>query len=202
MVGKRVRRIGPMTITFLETGAHNIFMVVRIETVAAAGFNISILLGHFVHLFTNAKRVSLIPEKLYLLDADNQQNFRIWVCHVKIGQRNWNLFNAAIPAPETWRWFIIVYSRRCSQRFQELYIFLTRLNAVKLIFLPFAHRDLREDLVLLKRGKMPFYNLPSSLLSGTCGIGLPWTRQSQIGKTRIWRRRLSTQNMGVERPSQ
>jgi hypothetical protein len=77
MVGKRVRRIGPMTITFLETGAHNIFMVVRIETVAAAGFNISILLGHFVHLFTNAKRVSLIPEKLYLLDADNQQNFRI-----------------------------------------------------------------------------------------------------------------------------
>jgi hypothetical protein len=36
MVGKRVHRIGPMTITFLETGAHNIFMFVRIETVAAS----------------------------------------------------------------------------------------------------------------------------------------------------------------------
>ncbi len=80
MVGKRVHRIGPMTIAFLETGAQNIFIVVWIETVEAeAGFNISISIpsfdkevqnfGTFVHWVTNLKRVSAIP--------DSQQNFRI-----------------------------------------------------------------------------------------------------------------------------
>jgi hypothetical protein len=31
MVGKRVHRIGPMTTTFLETGAHNILLYSELE---------------------------------------------------------------------------------------------------------------------------------------------------------------------------